>query len=137
MFGSGALAFWLAEAPRSRDIDVWCDPPERGEVVQALMGELSWYHERHGVYLEVWAPETFAAPEDWRSRARRHTVPTSPEVSLLLPHPHDVLLSKVERMTENDVEHVRRILREFPLSSEKLTALAATCPHFTGKISDP
>lgn len=42
VFGSSALAFWLTDAPRSREVDVWCEPPERGEVVQALMGELSW-----------------------------------------------------------------------------------------------
>lgn len=118
-------------------MDVWCEPPERGEVVEALMGELSWYHERHGVYVEVWAPETFAAPEDWRSRARIHTVPTSPDVMLLLPHPHDVLLSKLERMTESDVEHARRILREFPLSSESLAELASSSPHLKGRIDDP
>lgn len=137
VFGSSALAFWLADAPRSRDVDVWIDPPERGEIVEALMGELSWYHDRHGVYVEVWAPETFAAPEDWRSRARTHTVPTSPEVTLLLPHPHDVLLSKLERMTEADAEHARRILKEFPLSEETLEKLAAASPHLNGRIDDP
>jgi hypothetical protein len=137
VFGSSALAFWLADAPTSRDVDVWCDPPERGEVVEALMGELSWYHDRHGVYVEVWAPETFAAPGDWRSRARTHTIPTSPEVKLLLPHPHDVLLSKLERMTEADMEHARRILKEFPLSEETLEELAAASPHLTGRIDDP
>jgi len=101
------------------------------------MGELSWYHKRHGVYVEVWAPETFVAPEDWRSRARTHTIPTSPEVRLLLPHPHDVLLSKLERMTESDVEHARRILKEFPLSGETLEKLAAASPHLNGRIDDP
>lgn len=137
VFGSSALAFWLTDAPRSRDVDVWCEPPERGEVVEALMGELSWYHERHGVYVEVWAPETFAAPEDWRSRARIHTVPTSPDVTLLLPHPHDVLVSKLERMTESDVEHAKRILEEFPLSPERLAELASSSPHLKGRIEDP
>jgi hypothetical protein len=34
-------------------------------------------------------------------------------VTLLLLHPHDVLVSKLERMTESDVEHARRILQEF------------------------
>lgn len=100
------------------------------------MGELSWYHDRHGVYVEVWAPETFAAPEDWRSRARIHTIPTSPEVTLLLPHPHDVLVSKLERMTEADVEHARRILKEFPLSAETLEGLAGASPHLNGRIED-
>lgn len=62
VFGSAALAYWLADPPHSRDVDLWCEPPERGEPVAALMGELSWYHQRHSAYVEVWAPETFAAP---------------------------------------------------------------------------
>lgn len=137
VFGSSALAFWLSDAPKSRDVDMWCDPPERGEVVEALMGELSWYHERHGAYVEVWAPETFRAPANWRSRSRTHNLDESPEVTLWIPHPYDVLFAKLERMTESDVEHARRILAEFPLSREELNRLAAESPYLTGVIEDP
>jgi hypothetical protein len=63
IFGSGALAFWLSAPPASRDVDLWCSPPERADVLSALMGELSWYHDRHGAYVEMWGPETFAAPD--------------------------------------------------------------------------
>ena len=42
VFGSGALAMWLADPPASRDVDIWVDPPERGEIVEAVMGEMSW-----------------------------------------------------------------------------------------------
>ena len=137
VFGSSALAYWLAKPPRSRDVDLWCDPPERGEVVEALMGELSWYHERHGAYVEVWAPETFAAPVNWRSRAQVLRPDESPDVTLFVPHPHDVLLAKLERMTESDLEHARRILEEFPLQAHQLDVLAAESPHLTGRITDP
>lgn len=58
-------------------------------------------------------------------------------MTLLLPHPHDVLVSKLERMTEADVEHARRILKEFPLSAERLEALVAASPHLMGRIEDP
>lgn len=46
VFGSAALAFWMPEAPATRDVDLWCTPAERGAMVEALMGELSWYHDR-------------------------------------------------------------------------------------------
>ena len=101
------------------------------------MGELSWYHERHGVYVEVWAPETFRAPTGWRSRALVQQLDESPEVTLWVPHPHDVLFAKLERMTESDVEHARRILAEFPLSPDELRALAAESPYLSGVIEDP
>lgn len=137
VFGSSASPSGSANAPRSRDVDLWCDPPERGEVVEALMGELSWYHERHGAYVEVWAPETFAAPAGWRSRALVRRPEGSPEVTLVIPHPHDVLFAKLERMTESDIEHARRILAEFPLRTDALEALAVESPHLAGKITDP
>ena len=87
VFGSSALAFWLDSPPHTRDVDIWCDPPEQGDIVQAVMGELSWYDEKHGAYVEVWSPETFAAPLDWRSRARTLTFEGFPRATVIVPHP--------------------------------------------------
>lgn len=129
VFGSASLAFWLDDAPRTRDVGVWCEPEERGELVEALMGELSWYHDTHDAYVEVWRPETFAAPTSWRSRARRLTDADLPGVTLLVPHPHDVLLSKVERWQPSDQEHASRILAAYPLDATGLASLADDAVH--------
>lgn len=137
VFGGAALAFRLADAPATRDVDVWCDPRERGDLVEALMGELSWYHDRHGAYVEVWAPETFAAPTDWRSRALVLTDPDVPGVRLVVPHPHDVLVAKVERWESADRDHARRILADFPMDRARLDALDAGTPYRQGRIADP
>ena len=137
LFGSAALAFWLPEAPRTRDVDLWCDPAERGAAVTALMGELSWYHDRHGAYVEVWGPETFAAPSDWRRRARILTEEDAPGVRLVVPHPHDVMLAKVERWDPSDVDHARRILRVYPLTTAALLDLDERMPYRDGRIVDP
>jgi hypothetical protein len=64
-------------------------------------------------------------------------VPTAPDGTLVIPHPPDLLFSKLERHDENDFDHIRRILREFPLTEEKLRALTAEMPHRTGKVTDP
>jgi hypothetical protein len=135
VFGSAALAFSIDDPPRTRDIDVWCDPPERGDLVTAVMGELSWYHDRHGAYVEVWGPETFAAPSDWRERARTLTEATVPGVRLLVPHPHDVLVAKLERWEPADRDHAMRILATVPLSCSGLEALAARTPFRDGRIA--
>jgi hypothetical protein len=137
VFCSAALAFWLDDPPSTRDVDLWCDPPERGHAVEALMGELSWYHERHQAYVEVWAPETFAAPEDWRERARQPTEASVPAVRLVVPHPHDVLFAKLERWEEADRDHAVRILAAFPLRADRAAALDARMPHRGGRITDP
>lgn len=132
VFGSASLAFWLQNAPASRDVDLWVTPKERGDAVEALMGELSWYHERHAAYVEVLDPETFIAPSTWRARALKLTLPEAPGVAITVPHPHDVLISKLERFEPADRDHVRRILDEAPLSRAVLDSLAADSPYRTG-----
>ena len=110
VFGSASLAFWLAHAPSSRDVDLWVSPEDRGEIVEALMGELSWYHDKHDAYVEVCAPETFEAPSSWRDRAKIIRVPDGEEVRIVAPHPHDVLIAKLPRFSSSDQEHARLIL---------------------------
>jgi len=137
VFGSASLAFWLKDAPVSRDVDLWIVPAECGHAVEALMGELSWYHDRHAAYVEVLAPETFAAPAGWRERARRVTLPEFPEVVVTVPHPHDVFVSKIERSSPHDRDHMIRIVREYPLSRDTLAALADETPFRVGQVRDP
>ena len=136
VFGSASLALWMEEAPRTKDVDLWCVPPERGELVQALMGELSWYHDKHGVFVEVWGPETFAAPIDWPLRAKRLEEATVLGVTLVVPHPQDVLLAKLERWDDSDRGHAALILRHFPLKPSILQARVAQSPYRTGVITD-
>lgn len=137
VFGSSALAFWMEHAPATRDVDLWVDPAERGDAVEALMGELSWYHEKHGCYVEVWRPETFAAPVDWRDRSKQLTDESVPGVVLVVPHPHDVLLAKVERWEPADKHHASLILSAFPMSLEVLRARVSSSPYRLGAITEP
>jgi len=113
---------------------VWCTPPEKGHAIVALMGELSWYHEKNGIFVEVWAPETFAAPLDWRQRAKRLSLTENPKVTTVVPHPHDCLMAKLERMEVKDREHVRAILAEFPLDGATLNRLVEQMPHRRTKL---
>lgn len=125
VFGSAALAFWLGEAPQSRDVDVWTVPAERGELIEAMMGELSWYHEKFSIHAEVWGPETFKAPPGWRTRAKVFSFDECPTVRVVCAHPHDVVLAKLERLDPKDQEHVRAVLKQLPLTRERLDSLVA------------
>lgn len=135
VFGSSALAFWMKRPPRSRDVDMWIDPEDQGHAVTALMGELSWYHDKHSIHAEVWAPETFAAPLDWRERSKRLAMTENPKVSIELPHPHDVMMAKLERMEVKDREHIVAILAEFPISEAALDRLVLQMPHRRGAVA--
>jgi hypothetical protein len=136
VFGSASLAFWLTNAPSSRDVDLWVTPPERGDVVEALMGELSWYHERHSAYVEVLGAETFHAPASWRERAKRIEPPELPDLHVVVPHPHDVLIAKLGRFEPADQDHIDRILREIPADAAKLSELANESPYRDGSLPD-
>lgn len=128
VFGSSALAFWMKNPPRSKDVDVWCVPKAKGDALVALMGELSWYHEKHGMFVEVWGPETFAAPREWRTRSKRLLLTENRAVSVVLPHPHDVMMAKLERMESKDREHIKAVLAEFPLDDATLEQLVEEMP---------
>lgn len=125
VFGSAALAFWLGDPPQSRDVDVWTTPPEKGDAIEALMGELSWYHEKFSIHAEVWGPETFKAPPRWRERAKQFSFDGLPSVRVVCPHPHDVVLAKLERMDPKDRVHIEQVLRQMPLSRARLDSLVA------------
>jgi hypothetical protein len=135
LFGSSALAFWMKRPPRSRDVDMWFDPADQGHVVTALMGELSWYHDKHSMFAEVWAPETFAAPLDWRNRSKRLVLDENPKVSIVVPHPHDMMMAKLERMEVKDREHIIAILAEFPLGEQTLDEFVKQMPHRRGMVA--
>ncbi len=101
------------------------------------MGELSPDHERHGLYVEVSPLTMFAAPTRWHERARELTPDPEIPVVVLVPHPNDVLLAKLERSDEGDLDHIRRILSEYPLNEESLHRLATESPYRSGAIADP
>lgn len=136
VFGSASLAFWLENPPRTRDVDIFCLPAERGDAIEAMMGELSAYHERHGAYVEVWTRETFRTCQDWRKRAKELQADEAPELRILVPHPHDVVVAKLERCDERDRDQIKKILREFPLRPAELEDRLASSAHESGEIQD-
>jgi hypothetical protein len=48
-----------------------------------------------------------------------------PAVRVTCPHPHDVVLAKLERMDPKDREHIEVVLSQMPMSPERLRALVA------------
>ncbi len=55
---------------------------------------------------------------------------------LVAPHPHDILIAKVERWETQDREHAALILAAFPLTRGQASLLLDRTPHRTGAILD-
>jgi hypothetical protein len=74
------------------------------------------------IYIDLCAPAAFTASADWPVRAcevlRRH-------VTFVLPHPIDILVSKVKRLEEKDLRAFRIVLAKtgHPTEDELIRAL--------------
>ena len=98
-----------AELLRSMEADVWPrHHPERWELVDGSIGELSPFHSMFGYYVQGVGPETAVLPAGWETRLVR--VDTGPAVGLCLEI-HDLLISKCAAGREKDVEFVAAAIR--------------------------
>jgi hypothetical protein len=75
------------------------------------------------------------APLDWRNRSKRLVLDENPKVSIVVPHPHDVMMAKLERMEVKDREHIIAILAEFPRGEQTLDEFVKQMPHRRGMVA--
>ena len=59
-------------------------------------------------------------------------LPDNDNVTIVVPHPHDVLVAKLPRSSPSDRDHIDRILAQFPISAARLDELANECPSRSG-----
>jgi len=104
IFGSAPLQLGLDPHFLSADIDVISQDDITDFLRSAglLKGQAS-------IYVEPCPANTFTAAVDWQERAhtevRRHAV-------LIFPHPIDILVSKVKRLEEKDLDAFRLVLQK-------------------------
>jgi hypothetical protein len=112
VIGSQAILGQFPEAPaelcRSMEADVWPrNHPERWELVDGSIGELSPFHEAFGYYAQGVGPETAVLPEGWEARLIRIQTPRTRGAVGLCLEVHDLVVSKYVALREKDVEFVR------------------------------
>ena len=126
--GSQAILGRYPEAPAelliSADVDLYPRRhPERAELIDGSIGELSPFHETYGYYAQGVGERTAVLPEGWQ--ARLVPVPTDAGTGLCL-EPHDLLVSKYVAGREKDRDYARAAARhglvERPLLLERLEA---------------
>ncbi|MCU0290652.1 MAG: hypothetical protein MUF10_01485 [Thermoanaerobaculaceae bacterium] len=116
VIGSQSILGQFPEAPaelcRSMEADVWPrNHPERWELIDGSIGELSPFHEAFGYYAQGVGPETAVLPEGWEGRLIRVQTPRTRGAVGLCLEVHDLVVSKYVALREKDVEFVRVAIR--------------------------
>jgi hypothetical protein len=123
--GSQAILGEFPDAPdellRSMEADVWPrNHPERWDLVDGSIGELSPFHETFGYYAQGVGPETAVLPDGWEERVVRIQSPRTRGAVGLCVEIHDLVISKYVAGREKDMEFVRAVIHHRMVSEEEL-----------------
>jgi hypothetical protein len=141
IIGSQAILGAHPDAPPemcvSADVDLYPrHRPERAELIEGSIGEISPFHESFGYYAQGVGPETAVLPSGWE--ARLVPVPVGTATGWCLD-PHDLFASKYAAGRPKDREYLRAAIRagllrraelavrldSLPLAKERIAALRA------------
>ena len=130
VIGSQAILGRYPEAPAellvSADVDVYPrNHPERADLIEGSIGELSPFHETYGYYAQGVGVRTAVLPEGWESRLV--PVPTPAGTGLCL-EPHDLLVSKYAAGREKDRDYARAAARHRLVDRQTLLERLALTP---------
>jgi len=113
---SQAILGAFPEAPdelcRSMEADAFpLAAPEKADLIDGTIGELSPFHETYGYYAHGIGPESAVLPEGWRERLVRVSTPATQGVTGLCLAPEDLAASKLVAGREKDLDFVTALLR--------------------------
>jgi len=119
VFGSNAIVFWLdkigmndtkelLQEYTSRELDLSVSEEEKLNIlVDATIGEMSMFDRTFGIYGHA-SPirNLFKVPKSWISRLKVENDPLS-ETKIVIPHPLDLVFSKMIGFREKDFVFLR------------------------------
>ncbi len=110
--GSQAILGQFPDAPRSMRTSVEADlfplhHPERAEIIDGSIGELSPFHETFGYYAQGVGETTARLPEGWRDRLVVVQNANTGGVRGLCLEVHDLLVAKAIAGRDKDVAFLR------------------------------
>lgn len=128
VIGSQALLASFPDAPeellRSMEVDLYPHEfPERADLIDGSIGELSPFHDAFGFYVHGVGPETAILPSRWNERlVRLEGEETGGIVGWCLA-PVDLAVSKLAAGRPKDLEFVRALFRHELLDPTAVTTI--------------
>lgn len=130
LFGSSPLELaYPNQGFASADLDI-CS---QAEGLEDALSEGGFLIGQREPYLDVCPLGTFRTCPDWMFRIERREYSGASGCSLILPHPIDILVSKIRRMEPKDLEAFQRVKAAsggHPTESEMLFALRGAVDLF-------
>jgi hypothetical protein len=118
VFGSQAILGEFPDAPEDlrTSIEVDMQPknrPDRADLVDGALGELSQFHKTHGFYVHGLLIDGSAFPQGWELRAKPvvDEITTRGKIGWCI-EAHDLAASKLAAYREKDRDFVRTLLIE-------------------------
>lgn len=117
VFGSQAILGSLPDAPaalrKSREVDV-CpkNHPEKAELIDGALGELSRFDHAHGFYVLGLTIDGVTLPAGWEERTVTVRNPSTRMCAGHCLEIHDLAASKLVAFRDKDREFVRTLLNE-------------------------
>jgi hypothetical protein len=130
-FGANAIVPWLAQAGHSiplsgvepsQDVDVTTGDVKLDLLIDGAIGELSAFDKTFSVYAHSVDFALFQAPVNWRQRIGKRIEPVSC-VEIIVPHPHDLIISKLIAGRPKDFDFAVSVARLFPMTDNVLNDL--------------
>lgn len=131
VIGSQAILGQFPDAPASMRVSMEADlfplnHPERTDVIDGSIGELSPFHETFGYYAHGVSEETACLPQGWKQRLVVVRNENTRGVKGLCLDPHDLLVAKAIAGREKDLLFLEEAARHRMVQAEDLLRLLET-----------
>jgi len=105
LFGSAPIQITVDRDLLSGDVDLFCDEEDLNEFVR----EAGLDREHSDFYIQVCSGLNFRTSPHWATRTQSTTIGN---VTFVFPHPIDILIAKLNRLEEKDLEAYRVVIRK-------------------------
>ncbi len=128
ILGSQAILGKYPNAPDellvSHEVDTYpAAAPERADLIDGSIGELSPFHEEFGYYAHGVGPETAILPEHWKERLVVVFNENTGGITGLCLHPADLAISKLLAGREKDFSYVEILLKQVLVTEQEIRDL--------------
>ena len=128
ILGSMAILGAYPDAPEelliSREVDTYpAAVPERADLIDGSIGELSPFHEQFGYYAHGVGPETAVLPAGWKERLVVVSNENTGGITGLCLHPADLAISKMIAGREKDLDYVGILLKQGLVDEDEIRSL--------------